>query len=93
MKEESQKLIASKDLQSEGLSSLYRKIDDYIPKAIISKKNNSRSWLYGYDSKYDVVVISKTGQIGDIIESSGLKIALPLKPKECLQRHLLLERR
>ena len=87
MKEESQKLIASKDLQSEGLSSLYRKIDDYIPKAIISKKNNSRSWLYGYDSKYDVVVISKTGQIGDIIEISGLKIALPLKPKECLQRH------
>jgi hypothetical protein len=34
-----------------------------------------------------VVVISKTGQIGDIIEISGLKIALPKAPKECLQRH------
>jgi len=34
-----------------------------------------------------MVVISKTGQIGDIINVAGLLIALPLAPKECLQRH------
>ena len=43
--------------------------------------------MYGYNEKYDLVVISKTGKLGDVIEISGLKIGLPLAPKECLQRH------
>ena len=68
-------------------SALYRVLKDFVPKAVVSNKNRNRSWLYGYNPKYDVVVISKTGQIGDIIEISGLKIALPKAPKECLQRH------
>ena len=68
-------------------STLYRVLKDFVPKAVVSNKNRNRSWLYGYNPKYDVVVISKTGQIGDIIEISGLKIALPKAPKECLQRH------
>jgi hypothetical protein len=46
-----------------------------------------RSWLYGYNDQYDVVVISKTGQIGQIVEIAGLIIALPLAPDKCLQRH------
>ena len=66
---------------------LYRVVHDYIPKAVRSNKNRNRSWLYGYDRKYDVVVISKGGQIGDIIDIKGLKIALPPSPDECLQRH------
>jgi hypothetical protein len=45
-----------------------------------------RSWLYGYNEQYDVVVISKSGQIGDIIEISGLKIALPAAPDKCFAR-------
>jgi len=66
---------------------LYRVLKDFVPKAVVSNKNRNRSWLYGYNPKYDVVVISKTGQIGDVIEISGLKVALPKAPKECLQRH------
>ena len=58
-----------------------------MPKAVLSNKNRNRSWLYGYNDKYDVVVISKSGQIGDIVEISGLRIALPPAPKECLRRH------
>ena len=38
--------------------------------------------MYGYNEKYDMVVISKSGQIGDIIEVNGLVIALPLAPKD-----------
>jgi len=68
-------------------STLYRVLKDFVPKAVVSNKNRNRSWLYGYNPKYDIVVISKTGEIGDIIEISGLKIALPKAPKECLQRH------
>jgi hypothetical protein len=75
-------------LQNEGQNNrLCRVVKDYIPAAVISKKNGVRSWLYGYNDQYDVVVISKTGQIGDIVEISGLKIALPLTPEKCLQRH------
>jgi hypothetical protein len=58
-----------------------------VPQNAISKKNTIKSWQYGYNEQYDMVVISKTGQIGDIICISGLYIALPAVPKECLQRH------
>lgn len=53
----------------------------------MTNKNKSGSWKYGYDSKYDVVVISKTGQIGEVVSIQGLPIALPKAPKECPQRH------
>lgn len=75
-------------MQNEGLNnSLYFTVRDLIPTAIVSKKNKAKSWEYGYDEKYDVVVISKTGEIGQIINISGLNIALPAVPSKCLQRH------
>jgi len=75
-------------LQNEGLNnSLYFLVRDLIPTATLSKKNKAKSWAYGYDEKHDIVVISKTGDIGEIINISGLNIALPATPKECLQRH------
>jgi hypothetical protein len=79
--------IQNKDLQNEGQNSIYRVVKDYVSKVALSNKNNVRSWKYGYNEQYDMVIISKTGQIGDIINISGLHIALPLAPKECLQRH------
>ena len=66
---------------------LYKVIKDYIPKQVITNKNRNRSWKYGYNPKYDVIVISKSGEIGDVIKISGVIIALPKTPKECLQRH------
>tara|TARA_R100001463_G_scaffold55105_3_gene106450 strand:+ start:3743 stop:5908 length:2166 start_codon:yes stop_codon:yes gene_type:complete len=72
-------------LQNEGLHSLYRVVDNYIPKGILKKKNRNRSWQYGYDEKYDVVVISKTGEVGEVYEINGLRIGLPKAP-ESLQR-------
>ncbi len=68
-------------------NSIYRVVHDYIPSSVLSKKNAARSWQYGYNEKYDMVVVSKTGQVGGVIDVSGLLIALPLAPKECLQRH------
>ena len=53
----------------------------------MTNKNKSGSWEYGYDSKYDMVVVSKTGEIGEVVEIQGLTIALPKPPKECRQRH------
>lgn len=75
-------------MQKEGQDRiLYRKLVDYIPKGVVSRKNRNRSWLYGYNEEYDVVIISRTGMIGEIVSIEGLVIALPEEPKECHQRH------
>jgi hypothetical protein len=72
-----------KDVQDKPL---YRVLDKHVPTQVKSKKNTGRSWLYGYNADYDMVVISRTGQIGDIIEIRGLAIALPFAPKDCHKR-------
>ena len=64
-------------MQKEEQDNLYRVLDDYIVKDVLVKKNRAKSWAYGYDPKYDMVVISKTGEIGDVVSISGLNIALP----------------
>ena len=75
-------------MQKEGLNSIiYNVVQDYISQSVISNKNRVRSWLYGYNEQYNIVIISKTGQIGEIVNISGLYIALPLAPDKYLQRH------
>ena len=49
---------------------------------VIKRLNRYNKWLYGYNKEHDIVVISKTGKIGEIIELQGLCIALPPVPKE-----------
>ena len=48
----------------------------------IHRLNKSKKWVYGYNKEHDIVVISKTGQIGEIIEVQGFQIALPPVPKD-----------
>ena len=48
----------------------------------IARLNKSKKWKYGYNKEHDVVVISKTGQIGEIYNIQGLKIALPKQPSK-----------
>ena len=67
-------------------NSIYKVLPNTIPNDILGKKNSGRSWQYGYNEEYDIVIISKTGQIGEIVDISGLRIALPLAPKECYAR-------
>ena len=52
---------------------------------ILSKRNSLKNWKYGYDKDSDIIVISKTGQIGDIYNIQGLKIALPKQPKKIVK--------
>ena len=52
-------------------------LTDYIKPTIISRLNKSKKWEYGYNKDHDVIVISKTGKIGEIVEIQNLKIALP----------------
>jgi len=65
--------------------SLY-KIVEPVKKTTISRLNKKRKWKYGYNKEHDIVVISKTGQIGQILEIQGLRIGLPLEPQKlCVQ--------
>ena len=47
--------------------SLY-KIVNPIKESTVKRYNKARKWKYGYNKEFDFVVISKTGQIGDIYE-------------------------
>lgn len=60
---------------------LYSIVTDYINKTALNTKNHKKSWDYGYNKEYDLIVISKDGTIGDIYEINGLKVALPQQPK------------
>jgi hypothetical protein len=53
-----------------------------IKQTTISRLNKSKKWKYGYNKEHDVVVISKTGQIGEIYNIQNLKVALPKAPNK-----------
>ena len=57
------------------------KIVEPVKKTTISRLNKSKKWEYGYNKEHDIVVISKTGKIGQILEIQGLRIGLPSEPK------------
>ena len=67
-------------MQNQDQNSLYKNLYNIVPKNVLATKNRARTWLYGYNDKYDFVVISKTGQIDQIININGLNIALPKPP-------------
>jgi len=75
-------------LQNEGQNkNLYRVIKDYIPKQVLATKNKAKTWKYGYNSKYDVIIISQDGTVGEVYEIQNLRVALPKSPKQCIQRN------
>ena len=56
---------------------LYKVLPDYIKPKILKRINRYNKWEYGYNKDHDMIVISKTGQIGEVYEIQNLKIALP----------------
>ena len=60
---------------------LYHIVKDVIRPKVLNKLNKFKKWEYGYNKEYDFVVISRTGEIGEIYDIQGLRIALP-KEKE-----------
>ena len=60
---------------------LYKVLDNHIKPKIIARNNRYNKWEPGYNKEHYIIVISKTGKIGEIYEIQGLKIALPLLEK------------
>jgi len=61
------------------------KIVEPIKPKVIKRLNRYKKWEYGYNKEYDIVVISKTGEIGEIYEIQNLRIALPKKSKDVVK--------
>ena len=58
------------------------KIIEPIKKTTLTRLNRGKKWKYGYDKDHDIVVLSKTGVIGEIYDIQGFKIALPKAPQK-----------
>ena len=73
-------------MQNQDQNNLSIPLYKVVPKNVLSKKNKARTWQYGYNEKYDIVVISRSGQIQDVININGLKVALPKPPSSIYKR-------
>ena len=69
-------------LQREDQNSLYKVLNKPIPRSVMSSKNKAKTWYYGYHDKYDLVVISKDGTLGEVYEINGLRVGLPKLPSK-----------
>jgi len=65
---------------------LYKIENDYIKPKVLKRMNRYKKWEYGYNAEHDIVVISKTGEIGEIYDIQNLKIALPKATKNIHKR-------
>ena len=65
---------------------LVKTLDDYIKPGIVKKNNRYKKWSYGYDIEHDIVIISKDGTLGEVIQIQNLVIGLPLEPEKVYKR-------
>ena len=76
----------NKGLPSDDQNRLFYVVKNLVTNAVILKKNKAKTWVYGYNEKYDMVVITKSGQIGQIVNINGLNIAIPKEPTKVEKR-------
>jgi len=65
---------------------LVKTLDNYIKPSVIKKNNRHKKWSYGYNPDHDIVIISKDGTLGDVIQIQNLVIGLPLEPENIYER-------
>ena len=56
------------------------KIIEPIKRTTLTRMNRSKKWKYGYNKEHDIIVISKNGTVGEVVEVQNLRIALPKMP-------------
>jgi hypothetical protein len=60
---------------------LYSVVEDYIRPNTLKRLNRLKSFKYGYNKEYDLVVISKNGTVGAIYDIQGFRIGIPIIDK------------
>jgi len=58
------------------------KVVEPIKRTTITRMNRGKKWKYGYNKEHDIIVLSRNGVIGEIIDIQNLIIALPKAPKK-----------
>ena len=58
---------------------LYKILKNHVDPKVLKRTNRYKKWEHGYNEDHDMVVISTTGEIGEVYEIQNLKIALPKK--------------
>lgn len=61
-------------------------VPNAVPDGVLRSRNKEGTWRYGYDELYDIVVISRDGTLGQVVEINGLRIGLPKKPQYVYKR-------
>ena len=54
-----------------------------VKRTTVSRLNKGKKWKYGYDKEHDIIVISKTGKIGEYLKSKTCELACRWNQKEC----------
>ncbi|MEJ6795493.1 MAG: hypothetical protein QNK63_02180 [Flavobacteriales bacterium] len=65
-------------MQKEELSRDLYSVVNVIPNQVLKNKNKAKTFEYGYNEKYDLVVISRDGTVGQVININGINIGLPV---------------
>ena len=65
---------------------LVKTLDDYIKPSVVKKNNRHKKWSYGYNEDHDIVIISKDGTLGEVIQIQNLTIGLPAEPEKVYKR-------
>ena len=63
---------------------LYKVVKDHVKPKVLKRMNRYKKWEYGHNAEHDLIVISKTGEIGEIYKIQDLLIALP-KEKDIVE--------
>lgn len=66
---------------------MYDILTDIVSRQTLNRRNTEKSWEYGYNEKYDIVIISKDGTLGEIYYINGIRIGLPKAPSKINYKH------
>ena len=64
---------------------LFTVVKDHVKPKVLKRMNRYNKWEYGYNEEHDIVIISKTGKIGEIYKIQNLYIGLPEVPKDVVK--------
>jgi len=65
---------------------LVKTLDNYIKPSVVKKNNRHKKWSYGYNADHDIVIISKDGTLGEVVQIQNLVIGLPSEPEKVYKR-------
>ena len=64
---------------------LFEVLKNHIKPKVLKQKNRYKKWEYGYNQEFDMIVISKTGEVGEVYKIQNLVIALPKQSEKIIK--------